>query len=259
MGAFAGKVAVVTGSASGIGRESAVRLAAAGAAVIGGDIDVEGGDLTASMCRDAGGQAAFLRTDVSSEADIAALIALAIEQHGRVDILFNNAGVTGAVGRIEKTSVEDWDRTQNILLRSVFLGIKHVVPHMKRQGGGAIINTSSLAGHRGYRAIHAYSAAKAGVVNLTRSAAIELGEHRIRVNCICPGYVITPMHNFRLNEGEDLEEKLAGFQPINRAGQPRDIAGAVLYFASDDAEWVTGVSLNVDGGALAGVWDYHRG
>lgn len=254
-----GKVAVVTGSASGIGREAAIRLAAAGAKVVGGDIDATGGEETATLCRAAGSESLFLTTDVTSEPDIAALIALAIDRFSRVDILFNNAGVTGAKGPIEETSIDDWDRTQHILLRSVFLGIKHVVPHMKRQGGGAIINNSSLAGHRGYRAIHAYSAAKAGVVNLTRSAAIELGEHRIRVNCVCPGYVLTPMHGFRAKEGEDLADMLAGFQPITRTGQPRDVAGAVLYFASDDADWVTGVSMNIDGGAMAGVWHYQRG
>jgi NAD(P)-dependent dehydrogenase (short-subunit alcohol dehydrogenase family) len=207
------------------------------------------------MCGEAGMESTFLPTDVASEAAIAALVSLAVDRFSQVDILFNNAGIGGAFGQIEAIPVEQWDRTQNILLRSVFLGIKHVVPHMKRQGGGAIINTSSLAGSRGYRGIHAYCAAKAGVINLTRSAAIELGEHRIRVNCVCPGSVLTPMHGVRMSMAE-AERALARDQPIARAGQPADVAAAVLYFASDAAEWVTGVSMDIDGGAMAGVWPY---
>jgi len=257
MGRLAGKVAIITGSASGIGRETAIRMAAAGAHVIGGDLNRPGGEETAAMCSDAGTPGAFATTDVTSEADIAALVDLAVDRFSRVDILINNAGVAGASGPIELTAIEDWDRTQHILLRSVFLGIKHVVPHMKKQKGGSIINVSSLAGHRGYKRIHAYSAAKAGVVNLTRSAAIELGKHFIRVNCICPGDILTPMHGNHMSQAE-LESQLAGRQPIGRAGRPGDIAGAALYLASDEAEWVTGVSLNVDGGALTGVWTYQQ-
>jgi len=250
-----GKVAVVTGSASGIGRETAVRLAAAGVHVVHGDLNRSGGEETSVLCDAAGRQSAFLTTDVSRETDIAALVGLAADRFGGVDILFNNAGSGGVVGPIETITVEDWDRTQNILLRSVFLGIKHVVPAMRARGGGAIISSASIAAHRGYAGLHGYCAAKAGVVNLTRSAAVELGPSRIRVNCICPGSVLTPMHHIR-GDAEALERELASHQPIGRAGYPRDIAEAVLYFASDAAAWVTGVSLDVDGGRLSGVWTH---
>jgi NAD(P)-dependent dehydrogenase (short-subunit alcohol dehydrogenase family) len=250
-----GKVAVITGSASGIGRATAVRMAREGVHVVGGDLNVAGGQATVELCDQAGTPAGFLRTDVTVESDLGALIAYAVEQFGGIDILFNNAGSGGAVGPIEETSVADWDRTQAILLRSAFIGIKHAVPHMKRRGSGSIISTSSIAGVAGFPGLHAYCAAKAGLINLTRSAAIELGPHRIRVNCVCPGDIVTPMRAAGLGP-EELARELANHQPIGRAGQADDIAGAVVYFASDDAEWVTGTALNVDGGATTGVWKY---
>jgi NAD(P)-dependent dehydrogenase (short-subunit alcohol dehydrogenase family) len=250
-----GKVAVITGSASGIGRKTAIRMAAEGAHVVGGDLNPDGGAETVELCAQAGTEGAFLKTDVTVEADIAALVALAVDRFGGVDILFNNAGSGGAVGPIEDTPLADWDRTQNVLLRSAFIGMKHAVPHLKRRGGGSIISTSSVAGLAGFPGLHAYCAAKAGVINLTRSAAIELGEHRIRVNCICPGDILTPMRSSGLGP-EEMARELATHQPIARAGEADDIAGAVLYFASDDAQWVTGTVLTVDGGQTCGVWTY---
>lgn len=255
MGRLSGKVAVVTGAASGIGRQSAIRLAREGAIVVGGDLNPEGGEETAALCRAAGGGGLSLVTDVSKEADVAALIALAVDQCGGLDILFNNAGISGAVGPIEKITVEDWDRTQNIVLRSAFLGIKHAVPHLRARGGGSIIQTASMAGIRGFPYLGAYCASKAGMVNLTLSAAVELGPDAIRVNCICPGDIMTPMRSSGLTP-EEMERELASHQPIARAGQADDIAGAVLYFASDDSRWVTGTVLPVDGGATVGVWTY---
>ena len=254
-GRLSGKVAVITGSASGIGRASAIRFAGEGAKVVGGDLNVEGGEATVELCLKAGGDAAFVRTDVTREGDIAGLIGLAVERFGRLDIQFNNAGATGVHGPIELTPVEQWDLTQDIGLRSVFLGIKHAVPHMRELGGGSIISTASMAGERGLPNLHAYCAAKAGVINLTRSAAIELGEANIRVNCICPGDILTPMRASGLGP-EEMERQLDALQPIGRAGQAADVANAALYFASDDSAWVTGTALNVDGGALAGLWSY---
>jgi NAD(P)-dependent dehydrogenase (short-subunit alcohol dehydrogenase family) len=255
MGKLTGKVAVITGSASGIGRESAIRMAAEGCHVVGGDLNPEGGDETAELCRAKGADASFIRTDVTVESDIEALIAHAVEKFGGVDILFNNAGAGGAVGPIESVPIEGWDRTQAILLRSAFLGMKHAVPEMRKRGGGSIISTSSIAGLAGYPNLHAYCAAKAGLINLTRSAAVELGASRIRVNCICPGDIVTPMRSSGLSF-EELEVELAKHQPIPRAGHVEDIASAVLYLASDDAEWVTGLIMPIDGGQTIGVWTY---
>jgi NAD(P)-dependent dehydrogenase (short-subunit alcohol dehydrogenase family) len=257
VGRLSGKVAVVTGAASGIGRESAIRFAIEGATVVGGDLNVEGGEETVEMCRREGGEAAFVKTDVAIEAEVENLIGQAVERFGGLNIVFNNAGATGAIGPIETTPVEDWDWTQNVGLRSVFLGIKHAVAPMRRGGGGSIISTASMAGERGVPGLHAYCAAKAGVINLTRSTAIELAEYGIRVNCICPGDILTPMRASGLSQPE-MERQLSGLQPIGRAGQARDVAGAAVYLASDDAEWVTGVALNVDGGALTGVWAYGK-
>ena len=255
MAKMQGKVVVITGSASGIGREAAIRLASEGAHVVGGDLNPAGGEETAAMCRAQGPDASFLKTDVTIENEVSALIQHAVEKFGGIDVLFNNAGAGGAVGPIEAISAEAWDRTQAILLRSAFFGIKHAVPHMRKRGGGSIISTSSVAGLAGYPQIGAYCAAKAGLINLTRSAAVELGESRIRVNCICPGDIVTPIRSNGMS-GAELEVELAKNQPIPRAGRVEDVASAVLYLASEDAEWVTGLIMPIDGGLSIGVWSY---
>ena len=171
-------------------------------------------------------------------------------------MLFNNAGSGGAYGPVEEVASDDWDRTVNLLLRSVFYGTKHVVPHMKRAGRGAIVSTSSVAGARGFRYGHAYSAAKAGVINLTRSTAIELGPYGIRANCVCPGDILTPMQGG--GDPAAIEASLNEKQPIRRAGQSTDVAGAVLFLASEEAGWVTGESITIDGGFTAGIWSYDQ-
>lgn len=252
MGRLAGKVAVITGAASGIGRASALRFAAEGAAIVLADLNEAEGSKVASQCVGEGGQAIFERTDVAVEADVQRTIARAVSDFGRLDIMFSNAGLGGATGLIEETTVENWDRTMAVLLRSVFLGIKHSVPHM-RQAGGSIISTASVAGLRGGAAPHAYSAAKAAVINLTRSVALELGQHRIRVNCICPGGINTPLIYGRFPGGEQAAGKfLAQIQAIPRAGRPEDIAAMAVFLASDESQWVTGAAMVVDGGLTAG-------
>lgn len=253
MGQLSGKVAVITGAASGMGKAASILFAAEGANVVLADLNVSGGEAAAKLASESGQKCVFQRTDVSQEADVAALVARALSEFGRLDIMFNNAGIGGAVGPLEGISVEDWDRTQAVCLRGVFLGIKHAAAPMRAQGGGAIVSTASVAGFDGFPGLHAYCAAKAGVVNLTRSASIELAADKIRVNCIAPGGVSTPIigggSNFNKEATDAVLERM---QPLPRAGQPEDIAQAALFLASDAARFVTGHCLVVDGGLTAG-------
>jgi NAD(P)-dependent dehydrogenase (short-subunit alcohol dehydrogenase family) len=248
-----GKVAVITGAASGIGRATAIKFAGEGAAVVIADLNVAGGEAAVRDCKENAGRAVFQKTDVSAEAEIKALIARAIKEFGRLDVIYNNAGIGGAVGSLEQISVEDWDRSQAVLLRGVFLGMKHAVPELRKVGGGSIISTASVAGIRGFAGLHAYCAAKAGVVNLTRSASLEFAKDKIRVNCICPGGINTPiLHRNQPGVKDAMEQWMAKSQPIPRAGHPEDIAGMALYLASDDSEFVTGQAMIVDGGLTVG-------
>ena len=252
MGRLDGKVAVITGAASGIGRGTAVRFAGEGAAVVVADLNDEGGAAAVRECKENGGRAVFQKTDVTSEASVKAMVDRAVKEFGRLDITFNNAGLGGALGSIEQTTVEDWDRTFAVLTRGVFLGIKHSVAEMRKAGGGSIISTASVAGLAGGYGPHAYSAAKSGVVNLTRSVALELAKDKIRVNCICPGGINTPIFNFLTSDREMTAQLLAPMHPMRRAGTPDDIANMALFLASDEAEWITGVAMVVDGGLTAG-------
>ena len=254
MGRLDGKVAIITGAASGMGKAAARLFSREGANVVLADLNGPGGEAAAKEASEAGQRCVFQRTDVTSEADIAALVARALAEFARLDVTFNNAGIAGALGPIEGISAEDWDRTQAVCLRGVFLGIKHSVAAMRRQGGGAIVSTASIAGIDGYANLHAYCAAKAGVVNLTRSAALELAHEKIRVNCIAPGGVSTPILSLGgvpFNK-EATDAALVNAQPLPVAGQPEDIAEAALFLASDAARFVTGHCLVVDGGATAG-------
>jgi|SRR5579885_1857826 len=253
MGKLDGKAAVVTGGSSGMGRAMALLFARESAAVVLADLNEQGGAEVTRECAAAGGRAVFQPADVTAESDVKNAVARAVNEFGRLDIMVNNAGVGGAVGKLESISVEDWDRTQAVLLRGVFLGMKHSIPALRRSGGGSIISTASIAGVSGDFGPHPYSAAKAGVINLTRSAAVELAPDRIRVNAICPGLIKTPMVVGGGGYGRDettIEASLAKLQPIARAGRPEDIAAMALFLASDDAEWITGTAVVVDGGAL---------
>jgi NAD(P)-dependent dehydrogenase (short-subunit alcohol dehydrogenase family) len=246
------KVAVITGGASGMGLATAERFLKEGARVVIADMNQSSGEkamaeITASGL---GARVRFTRVDVASEDGVAGMVGLAVDQFGRLDIVFNNAGVGGAFGALTDIHVDDWDYTFAVLVRGVFLGIKHGARQMVSQGeGGSIINTASIAGLSGGGGPLAYSAAKAAVINLTRSAAIELAPQRIRVNAICPGPILTPlMHGGRPYEAT---EAMRPFLPWPEMGQPADIAGAALFFASADSGFVTGDAMQVDGGVTA--------
>ncbi len=246
------RVAVVTGGASGMGKATVMRFLAEGARVVIADYNRETGLTAVEEARASGHgeRVSFARCDVASEADVAAAFRHAVERFGGLDIVFNNAGVGGAIGPLTETSVEDWDYTMDVLAKGVFLGIKHGARLMRSQGrGGAIINTASIAALSGDGGPLVYSAAKAAVVNLTRSAAVELARDRIRVNAICPGFIATPLAE--AGRPDETRERFAAAQPWPDFGRGEHIAGAALFLASDDAEFVTGEALVVDGGLTA--------
>lgn len=248
-----GKVAVITGGASGIGEASVRRFVEEGAKVVIADLQ----DAKAlKIVDELGGAAVYQRTDVSQEADIIALMKRAVDEFGGLDCVFNNAGVGGASGSILETPVEEYEFTMRILVRSVFLGIKHGAATLLEHGGGTIINTSSVAGFRAGFAHHIYSAAKAAVLHLTRTTALELGERGIRINAICPGAIATPILAGETRAKAENIEMMKGFlaemQSIPRAGLPIDIANAALWLASDESSFVHGEALVVDGGYSPG-------
>lgn len=259
---YAGKRAVVTGGASGIGRATAERLVSEGAEVWVGDVDVAGGE---DLAQTSNGCIRFLRTDVCQVRDIEALI-VAADAAGGIDLLFNNAGAGGARAKIDAVSAEDWDGTMDLLLRSVAMGIRYAAPLMAARGGGAIVNTSSISALGTGYAPTAYSVAKAGVLHLTKMAAADLAQHKIRVNAVCPGFITTNIFTSAIGlEGEGLVRAKAaiegmahGAQPVQRAGRPEDIAATIAYLGSDDATFVTGTHVVVDGGMTIGPrhsWD----
>lgn len=255
-----GKVAVVTGGGSGIGRESVLRFLREGAKVVIGDLN----DKTAAEAIEIasgeglGANVRFVKTNVAEEAQVSGMLDLAVKEFGRLDIVFNNAGLPGALGKIHEMRVEDWDLTFAVLVRGVFLGCKHGARVLRAQGqGGSIINTASIAGLSGGCGPHAYTSAKAAVVNLTRSVAVELARKKIRVNAICPGAILTPLVH-RGNK-EALEPMMAQSQPWPEAGLGEDIASAATYLASDESRFVTGAILVVDGGLTAAGPHVYRG
>jgi NAD(P)-dependent dehydrogenase (short-subunit alcohol dehydrogenase family) len=250
-GRLDGRVAVITGGASGMGRATVERFLAEGARVVVADINAEHATSTIDeLAADYGDHVGFIRTDVAEEDAVAAVVAAAVDRFGRLDIVFNNAGIGGAFGPITDVDVDDWDYTFAVLCRSVFLGIKHGARAMKAAGhGGSIISTASVAGLSGGSGPHAYSAAKAAVINLTRAAAIELAADAIRVNAICPGAILTPLVG-RI-DAPGIAERLDGVQPWPSHGTGADIAATALFLASDDARFVTGEAIVVDGGLTA--------
>ena len=218
------------------------------------DLNSQGGEQVVSEIAATGGRAVFQHTDVSSEPEIKSAVERAVKEYGRLDIMFNNAGLVGAVGPIEAVTADDWDRTIAVLLRSVFLGIKYAVEPMRKAGGGSIISTSSVASFLPSAYGAAYAAAKGAVISLTRAAALQLGRVKIRVNCICPGAINTPIWGALpgFSDPAAVAQLLDDAQTIPRVGRPQDIASMVLFLASDESEWVTGQAMIVDGGLTVG-------
>ena len=251
-GLVAGKVALVTGSGSGIGRATALAFAREGAKVVVSDVTVEGGEETVRLVKQAGGDAIFVKADVSNPADVEALVNKAVQTYGRLDCAHNNAGVPGPNKAIPDITQESWDRVIAINLTGVWLCMKFEIAQMLKNGGGAIVNTSSDAGLIGLRRGGAYVASKHGVIGLTKTAALEYAKSGIRVNAVCPGPIDTPM--LRGPGGEPSSrfiDRMVAAQPGGRLGQPGEIAEAAVWLCSDAASFVTGHALPVDGGYMA--------
>src|SRR5277367_5882567 len=247
-----GKVAIVTGGTSGIGRDTAVLFAQAGVkVVVAGRREAEGKE-TVELIRAAGSDGLFVKTDVAIAADVQALVRKTVENFGRVDIAFNNAGIEGNLVPIVNQSEADWDRTIDINLKGTWLCLKYEIQQMLKQGGGgAIVNMASVAGWIGSAGAATYCASKHGVMGLTKAAALETARNGIRVNVVCPAVIETPMGE-RLFGAPDKQKYALGFHPIGRFGKPLEVAEAVLWMCSDRASFMTGQSLVLDGGFLAG-------
>lgn len=240
------KVAIVTGAASGFGRDTSLLFAKEGAKVIAVDFNEEGAAKTVERIKAAGGEAISITADVSSNEDVRNFIEKAVQTYGKIDILFNNAGIY-IPGKAEEVSEGDWDKVISINLKSVYLGSKYAIPYMKKNGGGVIISTASAAGIIGFPEAVAYAASKGGVVSLTKAMAVDYAKENIRVNCICPGTGETGLTKEVL-ENKQLREMFLAPIPMGRFAQPQDVAKAALFLASDLSAYLTGVALPVDGG-----------
>jgi len=250
---LAGKVALITGAGGGQGRAAALMFAKEGARVVVSDVKVDGGNETVQMVRAAGGHAEFIASDVSKAVQVEAAVQCAVKTYGSLHIMYNNAAVLHRRDAPVTTLDEEiWHQVLDINLKGVFLGCKFAVPAIIAAGGGSIINTSSLAGLLGVGNVHAYTAAKGGVISLTRAVAMSYAKDKVRCNVICPGAVDTPMMAHVLHsENRRLREGYERNHPIGRVGTPEDIASMALYLASDESSWVTGSVFTIDGGNSA--------
>lgn len=251
MGQLEGKVALVTGGSGGIGSATLRRFVKEGAAVVCADINEEGGQKIVDELRSSGGRALFSRCDVGSLDDVTASVDGAVEEFGRIDILFNNAA-TSTGGYIADLDPDGWDLSLRVMLTAAMYGMKAAIPHMIRQGGGSIISTSSVYGLVSNPGNAPYSTAKAGLTNLTRSAALEYGRKGIRANAICPGAVETPMLDTVVGLGLKSHEAIADMHALGRTIQPEEVANLVLFLASDESSAITGQAIIIDGGLISG-------
>jgi NAD(P)-dependent dehydrogenase (short-subunit alcohol dehydrogenase family) len=251
-GILEGKVAVITGAGSGIGRAASKIFAREGAKLLLADVVADADDETLRAVKELGASAIFMKVDVAKADEVQAMVANAVASYGRIDCAFNNAGIEGAAALTHKCTEENWHRVLSINLTGVWLCMKAEITQMlQQQGGGAIVNTSSLAGIAGTQGGPAYVAAKHGVVGLTRAAALEYGRHGIRVNAVCPGPIRTPMMQRIMRGSAEAEQRFIRAEPLKRFGEPEEIGEAVAWLCSDHASYVTGVPMPVDGGVFA--------
>ena len=252
-GQFQGKSAVVTGAAGGIGRASAIAFAREGAGVVVADLNLEGCEETVAMIASERGKAVAIKTDVSSSTDVQAMVKKAVDEFGGLNFAHNNAGIEGAVGMTADYDENEWDRVLTINLKSTFLCMKYEIPEMIKKGGGAIVNTASIAGLVGYMTMPAYSASKHGMVGLTKTTALEYATRGVRVNAICPGGVKTPMVDrmSATQNKEEFEAMIRAMHPMGRIGEPEEIANVAVFLCSDKASFITGQALAADGGFVA--------
>jgi meso-butanediol dehydrogenase/(S,S)-butanediol dehydrogenase/diacetyl reductase len=252
-GKLENKVAIVTAGGSGIGAATVRRFAREGAAVVIADLSGSRAEQVRADVAGASGRAVAFKMDVADPQAVEATIKLALDSFGRLDVLFNNAGMA-EVSLIHETTVESWERVIAVTLTGTFLGLKYAIPIMRRQGGGAVINTASISGMHGDYGMASYNAAKAGVINLTRTAALENAKHGIRVNCVCPGAINTRVAQI-LGKGraDEFRRVMGAAHPIGRMGEADEIANTVTFLASDEASFITGASFVVDGGVTAGT------
>jgi len=243
-----GKVALVTGGGSGIGRSTAIAFSREGAKVVVADIQAEGGNGTVRIIKKSGGNAVFVKTDVSKAKEVEALVKKAVEAYGKIDCAFNNAGIEGTQGPTGECAEENWDRTISINLKGIWLCMKYELSQMLKQGKGVIVNTASIAGLVGFTNLPAYCASKGGVIQLTKTAALEYAKSNIRINAVCPGVIKTPMIDRFTKGSKEAEAAFAAGEPVGRLGTPEEIAEAVVWLCSDKASFVTGHPMVVDGG-----------
>ncbi|WP_205602492.1 SDR family oxidoreductase [Chelativorans alearense] len=255
MGMVSGKTALVTGSSAGIGRAAALKFAAEGAKVVVSDVNVEGGEETVVMIEKAGGEAVFIRADVSAPDEVDALIAKAVESFGRIDCACNNAGIEGKIVPFIEQPLDNFDRIIAVNLRGTFLCLQAEIRQMLKNGGGAIVNLASVAGLIGFPGLAPYVASKHGVNGLTKNAALEYGKQGIRVNSICPGGIDTRMLDSLAEQSTDGEmstrEMMDPFHPIGRIGEPEEVAELIIWLCSDRASFITGANIPIDGGFVA--------
>lgn len=246
---FKNKVAIVTGGSFGIGRATAIAFAKKGAKIVIADW-VEDAE-TLNAIKALGGEAIFVKCDVSKTDDVKAMIEKTIATFGRLDYAFNNAGIEGSNGTTHECTEENWDKTIGVNLKGVWLCMKHEIPEILKQGKGVIINCASIAGLVGYVGLPAYVASKHGIIGLTKTSALEYAKQGIRVNAVCPGAIKTSMIDRITGNKKEVEEQFAGLEPLGRLGQPEEVANAVLWMCSDEASFVTGHAMAVDGGWVA--------
>ena len=250
-GQLEGKVSLITGGGSGIGKASALAFAREGSKVVVADVNVEGGEQTVRLIQDTGGEATFVRADVSNSGDVSDMVSHAVQTYNRLDCAFNNAGISGGRGRIHEYTEDDWSRVLNINLTGVWLCMKYEIIQMLKQGGGAIVNTASVMGLVGGSRSPAYGATKHGVVGLTKTGAVDYAQEAIRINAVCPGYIRTPMIEQSILSDPVAEERVVSRHPMHRLGTPEEIAEAVVWLCSDAASFVTEHAMTVDGGYVA--------